>query len=185
MDELIISAFAGSNVTMLYTEIGASFQQQPFWSIVVGGGFFLLFDYSSLVVLKYCAQMIIDFHQLSHYYNILRTKLLTKLKITFILLTYENDILCGCHSPQQYNKLYVKGDQAYTCNLQPWVSIIPGLYLIMRIALYRHIYNMTYFTCTMYKYIYYFMTCEISDVTMSTTCMAVIYTNYIICMVFN
>ena len=61
---------------ILYAEIGASFQQTPFWSIVMGG-LFLMFDYLSLVILKYCEQMISNFHQLSHYYNIIRTKLLT------------------------------------------------------------------------------------------------------------
>ena len=36
-DELLLSMqFAGRNVTMPYAEMGASFQQQPFWSIVVG-----------------------------------------------------------------------------------------------------------------------------------------------------
>ena len=34
-------------------------------------------------------------------------------------------------------KLYVKADQAYTCNLQPWVTIFWGSYLILRIALYH------------------------------------------------
>ena len=37
------------------------------------------------------------------------------------------------------NKLYVKHDQAYTCNLQPWITIFSRLYFIMRIALCRHI----------------------------------------------
>ena len=37
------------------------------------------------------------------------------------------------------NKLYVKGDQAYTCNLQPWITIFSRLYFIMRVALCRHI----------------------------------------------
>ena len=36
-------------------------------------------------------------------------------------------------------KSHVKGDQAYTCNLQPWITIFPGLYLFMRIALCRYI----------------------------------------------
>ena len=36
---------AESNVTMSYAEIGASFQQCPFWSIVVGGLFLLLLDF--------------------------------------------------------------------------------------------------------------------------------------------
>ena len=38
-------------------------------------------------------------------------------------------------------KLYVKGDQAYTCNLQPWITIFPGSYFIMRIALCIHIWT--------------------------------------------
>ena len=37
------------------------------------------------------------------------------------------------------NKLYVKGDQAYTCNLQLWITIFPGLSFILRIALCRYI----------------------------------------------
>ena len=46
--------------------------------------------------------MIIDFHQLSHDYNILHAKLLTKLKTTFILIINEKNILLGYHSQQQY-----------------------------------------------------------------------------------
>ena len=37
------------------------------------------------------------------------------------------------------NELYVKGDQAYTCNLQPWITIFSRSYFIMRVALCRHI----------------------------------------------
>ena len=67
------------------------------------GGVFLLFCYSSLPVLKHCEQMIIDFHQLSHYYNITYyLLLLTKTKTTFILTTNEKDILFGYRSRQQY-----------------------------------------------------------------------------------
>ena len=46
--------------------------------------------------------MIIDFHQLLHFYNIFSTKLLNKLQTTFILIIIEKDILFGYHSPQQY-----------------------------------------------------------------------------------
>ena len=48
--------------------------------------------------------MIIDFHQLSHYYNIyaLPTTILTKLK--FILNTNENDTLFEYCSKQQYKE---------------------------------------------------------------------------------
>ena len=49
-------------------------------------------------------------------------------------------------------------------------------YLIMRFALCKYIYNLTYITCITYKQ-YYFVTCEISDVSMSVTCINVIYTN--------
>ena len=42
--KLTISAMAGSNVTMPYAEIGAILQQEPFWSIDVGG-LFLLFAF--------------------------------------------------------------------------------------------------------------------------------------------
>ena len=35
----------------------------------------------------------------------------------------------------------MKGDQAYTCNLQPWITIFPGSYFIMRIALCIHIWT--------------------------------------------
>ena len=62
--------------------------------------------------------MIIDFHQLSHYYNIYALQLLIKLKTTFILIIIEKDILLDIIV--DYNiKLYMKGDQAYTYNLQP------------------------------------------------------------------
>ena len=61
------------NTILPQAKIGASFQQLPFWSIIVGGGgcfccLLCVWSYS-----KCCEQMIIDFHQLSHYYNILRT----------------------------------------------------------------------------------------------------------------
>ena len=36
---------------------------------------------------------------------------------------------------------------------------------------------MTYITCIAYKSIHHFVTCEISDVTMSPTCINVICTN--------
>ena len=55
--------------------------------------------------------MIIDENQLSHYYNIYVLQLPTnQIKTMFILLTNEPDIII---------QLYVKGDQAYTYNLQP------------------------------------------------------------------
>ena len=65
-------------------------------------------------------------------------------KICFLDIILNNNI-----------ELYVKGDQAYT----------PGLYFIMRFALCRYIciYNLTYITRNTYRYIYYFVTCEISD----------------------
>ena len=47
------------------------------------------------------------------------------------------------------------------------------------------IYNVTCVTYITYKKIYYFVTCEISDVTMLTTCMNVIYDNEIIRVLFN
>ena len=50
-------------------------------------------------------------------------------KISFLDIVLNNNI-----------KLYVKGDQAYTCNLQPWITIFPGLYFILRFALRRYIY---------------------------------------------
>ena len=43
-------------------------------------------------------QIKIVFDQLSHYYNKLRTKLLSKLKTTYILITNEKDILFGYYS---------------------------------------------------------------------------------------
>ena len=39
--ELLSVQSAGSTITMPYAEIGASLQQYPFWSIVVGGLFLL------------------------------------------------------------------------------------------------------------------------------------------------
>ena len=42
-------------------------------------------------------------------------------KISFLDIILENNI-----------KLYVKGDQAYTSNLQPWVTIFPWKCLILR-----------------------------------------------------
>ena len=42
--------------------------------------------------------MIIDFHHLPHYHNILRIKQLTKLKTTIILNLIEKDILFAYHS---------------------------------------------------------------------------------------
>ena len=74
-------------------------------------------------------------------------------------------------------KLYVKVDQAYMCNLQPWFTIFSELYFILRFALCRYIYNVTYITCITYKYIYYFVTCEMSDVTKSSTSMNVVCSN--------
>ena len=68
----------------------------------------------------------------------------------FVLIANKKDILFGYRSQQQY-KSQVKGDQAYTCNLQPGVTIFPGLYLILCFALCRYIYNMTYITCITYK----------------------------------
>ena len=47
-------------------------------------------------------------------------------KITFFNIVLNNNI-----------KLYVKGDQAYNCNLQLWIIIIPGSFFIMRFALCR------------------------------------------------
>ena len=38
LNVVAMSAFEGSNVTMPYAEIGGSFQQYLFWSIVVVGG---------------------------------------------------------------------------------------------------------------------------------------------------
>ena len=61
-------------------------------------------------------------------------------KISFLDIVLNNNI-----------RSYVKGDQADTCNLQPWIMIFSGLYFIMRITLCRYIYNMTYITCVTYK----------------------------------
>ena len=52
-----------------YAEIGASFNNSCF-GLLLWGGLFLLFWFWVLMYSKYCEQMIIDFHQLSHYYNI-------------------------------------------------------------------------------------------------------------------
>ena len=55
-------------------------------------------------------------------------------------------------------KLYLEGDQAYTCNLQ---HEFPGLYFILHFTLCICIYNLTYITCITHKLIVYFVTCEI------------------------
>ena len=91
-----------------------------------------------VVVRKYCgSSVIIDENQLSHDYNILYTKLLYSgynlERYPYIL---NNNI-----------KLYVKGDQVYTCNIQAWVMIFSGSYFIMCFALY--IYNLLSMTCIM------------------------------------
>ena len=56
-------------------------------------------------------------------------------KISFLDIILHNNI-----------KLYVIGDQVYTCNLQLWGKISPGLYLIMRFVLCSYVYNMTCIT---------------------------------------
>ena len=77
---------------------------------------------------EYCEQVIIDETQLSHYYNILRTtiyyvlQLPTKLKTSFILINNEKAFHLRILSHNNI-KLRMKGDQAYTCNLQPRVMI--------------------------------------------------------------
>ena len=54
-----------------YAEIGASFNNSRFDLLLcVWGGVVFVAFVMSFVVFKYCEQMIIDFHQLSHYYNI-------------------------------------------------------------------------------------------------------------------
>ena len=69
----------------------------------------------------------------------------------------------------------MKGDQVYTLiynhKLQYFQDRISSCTL-RYVDIY--IYNMTCITCYMYKKIIYFVTCETSDVTMSTTCMSVI-----------
>ena len=57
-------------------------------------------------------------------------------KVSFSDIAFNNNI-----------KLYMKGDQAYTYNLQPSVTIFPGSYFILRFALcrYRYIKHETYY----------------------------------------
>ena len=131
-----ISAFAGSNVTMPYAEIGASLSTIAVLVYCCGGVVFVvvrIWLYS-----KYCEQMIIDFHQLSHYYNILQL-VHTKYKLRKPKQRLRKISLLDIFLNNN-NKLYVKGDQAHTCNLQPWITIFSGLCFILRIALCRHIY---------------------------------------------
>ena len=52
-----------------YAEIGASLNKSHF-SLLLWGGCFCCFVIRVWLYSKYCEQMIIDFHQLSHYCNI-------------------------------------------------------------------------------------------------------------------
>ena len=67
LPELRSLQFTGSNITMPYAEIGVSVNN----IYLVWGDCFLSFQI--LLCSKYCEQMIIDFHQLSYYYNVLCT----------------------------------------------------------------------------------------------------------------
>ena len=55
-----------------YAEIGASFNNSRFGLLLWGGCFFCCL-FRTWLYSKYCEQMIIDFHQLSLYCNILHT----------------------------------------------------------------------------------------------------------------
>ena len=105
--------------------------------------FLLLFYYSSLVIIKILwadrwKLIFINYHTTTIFtsYNYWLTKL--QLRLSYSNYKWERYPF-WISFLTTINKLYVKGDQAYTCNLQPWITIFSRLYFIMRFALCRHI----------------------------------------------
>ena len=117
VDVVAISAFAGSNVTMPCMAIGDSLFNNSCFGLLLERGCFWCKRFQTWLYSKYYEQMIISSIIILLQYP---TASLTNIT-NYINFNYDWKRYLFWMSFLATNiKLYVKGDQVYMCNIQPW-----------------------------------------------------------------